>query len=242
MTGTWEGFLTVVFDMYPSKTIPCCITLQAEYLPNFIDQVEKIATDSEKANRVFIGIEKKISHEALYNAYYTFLSNEKQKEILLLQYLYQGFEIGPQWNHMLGVDCVRKVNEIRKKVFGECHRLKGLVRFEQIGPNLYYSSIHPDHRIIEPLGQHFIQRLSIQNFILHDQNRKLAFLYNTKEYQIIENITLKELTRTKEEKEYQKLWQAFFKTIAIPERKNPRLQLGYMPRRYWQDLIEKPES
>lgn len=35
MTGTWEGFLTVVFDMYPSKTIPCCITLQAEYLSEF---------------------------------------------------------------------------------------------------------------------------------------------------------------------------------------------------------------
>jgi probable DNA metabolism protein len=37
----------------------------------------------------------------------------------------------------------------------------------------------------------------------------------------------------------QQLWQTFFRTIAIPERKNPRLQKSNMPAKYWKYLTEK---
>ena len=38
---------------------------------------------------------------------------------------------------------------------------------------------------------------------------------------------------------FQNLWKCFYNTISIKERKNPRLQMQYMPKKYWQDLIEK---
>ena len=44
------------------------------------------------------------------------------------------------------------------------------------------------------------------------------------------------------ERKYQELWTAFFKTIAIKERSNSRLQMQYMPKKYWQDLIEDVEN
>ena len=44
---------------------------------------------------------------------------------------------------------------------------------------------------------------------------------------------------TEKEKEYQILWKTFFDTISIKERKNSRLQMQFMPQKYWQDLIEK---
>ncbi|NTW94650.1 MAG: DUF4130 domain-containing protein, partial [Chlorobiaceae bacterium] len=37
----------------------------------------------------------------------------------------------------------------------------------------------------------------------------------------------------------QALWQTFFRTIAIPDRKNPRLQKSNMPMKYWKYLTEK---
>ena len=39
---------------------------------------------------------------------------------------------------------------------------------------------------------------------------------------------------------YQNLWKMFFKTIAIEERENARCQMQFMPKKYWQDLIEEP--
>ena len=41
-----------------------------------------------------------------------------------------------------------------------------------------------------------------------------------------------------EEQKYQELWSSFFKTIAIKERTNQRLQMQYLPKKYWQDLVE----
>lgn len=125
-----------------------------------------------------------------------------------------------------------------KELFGECHRLKGLLRFMELDSGIYYASIHPDHLILEPLGQHFVRRLSSQNFIIHDQTHHLAFLYNTKEYQIIDDVPDFSPTLSSDEKTYQTLWKTFFETISIKERKNPRCQMQYMPKKYWQDLIE----
>lgn len=116
--------------------------------------------------------------------------------------------------------------------------LNGLLRFIEIGDNLFYASIHPDNNIIENLGQHFIRRLPTQNFIIHDKNRNIAFLYNTKEYKIIDSTLLTIPDISEREKKYQELWSAFFRTIAIKERTNSRLQMQYMPKKYWEDLVE----
>jgi len=45
---------------------------------------------------------------------------------------------------------------------------------------------------------------------------------------------------TSSEIAYQELWKLFFKTIAIRERTNSRCQMQFMPKKYWQDLIEEP--
>jgi probable DNA metabolism protein len=127
---------------------------------------------------------------------------------------------------------------MRKNALGECHKLKGLVRFSEIGNNLYYTPIHPDNNIIEPLGQHFIRRLPTQNFIIHDKNLDTIFIYNTKTYQIIQNIDMPVFQLSDMELEYRDLWKKFFHTIAIKERTNSRLQMQYMSKKYWQDLTE----
>ena len=53
-----------------------------------------------------------------------------------------------------------------------------------------------------------------------------------------ENIKLPSTTSS--EIAYQELWKLFFKTIAIRERTNSRCQMQFMPKKYWQDLIEEP--
>jgi len=236
--GSFEGLLTIVFNCYILKTIPLNVIDTNKYISNILDTTEDIDTDYEKSERIFNGIVKNISYDVLYNSYYAFLSNETNKEINILKYILYGFLVGSQIDTMLAIDFVFKVNSFRKEMLSESHKLKGLLRFAKIDNNLFYASIHPNHNVIENLGHHFIKRLPTQNFIIHDKNRNIALLYNTKEYKIIDATSLNIPQISKKEQLYQNLWKTFFETIAIKERTNPKLQRQFMPKKYWKDILE----
>lgn len=236
--GTFNGLLTIVFDSYVSKTIPEHIVSNSVCLSLFQNYVT-VKTDDIKADRIYHGIVHRISYATLYHAYHVFLSNVETKEMDILRYLLLGFEIGNKIDHLLSNPLVLSIQKTAKRVFGEAHRLTGLLRFIQIDDNMYYSKIHPDNNVIEIIGNHFIKRLPCQNFIIHDKNRNIAFLYNTKTYTIVDAKDIKISSLSQEEKEYQALWKTFYQHIGIKERTNKRLQMQYMPKKYWQDLIEK---
>jgi len=42
-----------------------------------------------------------------------------------------------------------------------------------------------------------------------------------------------------DEKQYQKLWKEYFKSITIRERLNPKLHRQHMPPRFWKYMPEK---
>lgn len=236
--GTFEGLLTIVFNCYIEKSIPSGIVTNTTLEQNFFNDFVEIFTDYEKSTRIFNGIVKNISYDTLYNSYYAFLSNSEEKEINILKYLLNGFIIGPKIETMLSIDFVFNVHSMRKKMLAESHKLKGLLRFIEVRDNLFYASIHPSNNVIENLGHHFIKRLPTQNFIIHDKNRNIAFIYNKHEYQIVDSSFIKNFSISEAEKKYEKLWSIFFKTVAIKERTNAKLQMQFMPKKYWQDLIE----
>lgn len=242
--GSFEGLLTIVFNCYLLKEIPSKILPEYEYITNILDNVKAISTDYEKSNRIFHGISKNICEGALYNAYYAFLCSNhshicENKELEIVKFLLDGFVIGPRIMTMLSSNHVFHVMQMRKNMLAEAHKLKGLVRLQEIGNNLFYASIHPENNVIENLGHFFIKRFPTQNLILHDKNREIALLYNTKEYTIIDvSDNILNPTITENEKQFQGLWKIFFKTIAIKERKNPRCQMQFMPKKYWNDLVE----
>lgn len=238
--GTFEGLLTVIFECYVSKTLPQNIFNTNIYYHNFLDKTIYIKTDLEKSSRIFKEIEKNICHEALYNCFNAFLCDEKDKEINILKYICNGFDIGPKINNMLAVSYVYKVINMKKKSSSECHRLKGLTRFIELNNNLYYCKINPDNNIIEPLAHHFINRFPSQNFIMHDENRDTCLLYNGHTYEIINCKCFNLPNLSNDEKKYQQLWQLFFNTISIDERANYKCQRQFMPKKYWKNLIENP--
>ncbi|MDO5556556.1 MAG: TIGR03915 family putative DNA repair protein [Clostridia bacterium] len=237
--GSFEGLLTIVFDCYINKKIPNKIVSEEEYMLNILDTCLYVKTNYEKSKRIVDGIVKNISYDVLYNSYNAFLSSKEFKEINILKYILNGFVIGPKIDTMLSIDYVLAVQKLKKNVLMEAHRLKGLVRLMEIKNNLFYASIHPDNNIIENVGKFLIKRFPAQNLILHDKNRNIAMLYNQKEYSIIPvpcGININNFSEN--ELNFQKLWKTFFNSISIKERTNKRLQMQFMPKRYWQDLIE----
>ena len=236
--GSFNGILTIVFDCYVTKTIPVSIVSTHSNLSLFTKE-QRIVTDPQKASRILQGILTNISSSTFTFAHDMFLSTEKEKELLIVRYLLLGFCIGPKIDHLLSNPLVLKFQKVSKHIRGETHCLSGLVRFQELSPNLFYSKIHPENHILELLGEHFKNRYPNQNFILHDKTYELALLYNTKDTMIVPTSHLTISSFGKEELNYEHLWKTFYQAISIPERENPRLQRQFMPKKYWQDLIEK---
>ena len=63
--GTMDGLLTAVFDAFALKEQPEQLLAEGDALPLFCDHTYHVTTDEEKARRVWAGLEKKLSREAL---------------------------------------------------------------------------------------------------------------------------------------------------------------------------------
>lgn len=104
--GTFDGLLTIVFECYLQKSIPSNILPEKEYISNLLEQYKLIDTDEIKAKRIWNGIYRSISYTALYDCYYSFLSCQKGKEMLILKYLLHGFSVGSCISNQLSIDYV----------------------------------------------------------------------------------------------------------------------------------------
>ena len=237
--GSFEGILTSVFEAYSRKEAPGAILPVQGLQQDFTAAYIYICTDQAKSDRVYESVWKNISEDALKNIYHIFLSEDPDAGTIIFRYLKLGWKMGSSIDMHLSDDTVFKVMEINQRVEREVHKLMGFVRFRQVEGGLYYSSISPDHNIVELLAPHFAERLSDQNWIIHDVRRELAALFNKKEW-IVTEFSVGEIPRTTEEEgRYSALWKEFFKTLEIKSRSNPKLQRQLMPRRYWEHLLEK---
>lgn len=103
---------------------------------------------------------------------------------------------------------------------------------------ILYAAIEPTYNILELIANHFKERLSNEKWIIHDVKRKIGIVYENNQW-IMRDLQFEKLeSREKEELFYQNLWKAFHKSIGIKERTNERLQMQYMPKKYWKNLIE----
>ncbi len=237
--GSFEGILTAVFEAFYRKEAPDAILTEEGLQQELFASYSYIQTDPAKSDRVYSSIWRNISEDALKNVYHTFLSEEPDAGTLIYRYLKLGWKMGSSVDMFLSNDTVFKIMDINRRLGFEVHRLKGFVRFRQVGEGIYYSTISPDNNIVELLAPHFAERLSDQRWIIHDVRREIAALYNLKEW-IVSEFSAGEIPGvTDEEKLYSKLWKRFFTTLEIPSRKNSKLQRQLLPRRYWEHLTEK---
>ena len=236
--GSFQGFLTAIYEAFYSEKSPEQIISEDKFTNNLFSTTKKIETDEEKADKVYDAIKNKISSYTLRTVYYCYLSELEEIEINLFKYLKLGFKEGGRVNKFHSNDTVKKIISARKKVSREAHRMKGLLRFRTLKNGVYYGPMEPDYNIIEILARHFAKRLSDQDWIIHDISREWAAIYNQHEWALTP-LTETDIELSDKEEAYQDLWQEFFDSIAIENRKNQKLQQQNMPKKYWKHLVEK---
>ena len=237
--GCFEGLLTAIYEAYYSGRFPERMERSRNLQQNILDDYVRITTEPEKADKVYKSIRDRISGDALKHVYNVFLSEAVDAGTLIYEYLRFSWKIGYKVDLYLTDDRVLKVHDISRRVEFETHKMLGFVRFKLLEGDIFYAPVRPDNNLVELLAPHFAERLSDQNWIIHDVRRDIAALFNKKDWFVSEFTLGKLPAATSAEMDYQKLWKEFFNTIAIPSRNNPRLQRQFMPRRYWGYLTEK---
>lgn len=237
--NTFEGFLTTIFYCYSQKE-DCIITKSKDYVPSLLNEVLDTPTEYDKFQRVYKSVVEKLNNEVLRNIYFLYLSDIPGSDSLALKYLKLCYKHGVEINLAKNNDIIILVDKYTRRVTGEAHRFNGFVRFKEIAPLSYYSTIEPDHNILPLILNHFKTRFSDQNFIIHDLKREIAIIYNKKSA-IITDFKKEDaeiFNSSFIDGEFEALWKTFYNSVNIKERENLKLRNRSMPRRYWNHLTE----
>ena len=249
--GTFEGFLCVVFRAFELKREPISITKKALWQPTIFNDTLEIETVTEQSDRVWNGIGKRSSASnarMLHIAFHSELPGIEQQLWNYLKMLFSSTNSN-QYKNTLN-EHVFDILKVARKVMNEVHRMLGLIRFQQAADNTYFAAIAPDHNILWLMEEHFKDRLADQQWVIYDSKRSYGIFYNLKEVTEVTfdsepapNQTGKLSSEVKAPGEdyYCNLWQHYYKSINIIERKNTKQMLGHMPRRYWKYLPEKDD-
>ena len=92
--GTMDGLLTSVFDAFNLKEQPEQLMAKGDVLPLFCERTYQVTTDEEKARRVWAGLEKRLSREALRLISVSWLSELRELNTSLFQYICKVFKQG----------------------------------------------------------------------------------------------------------------------------------------------------
>ena len=247
--NSFDGFLTVIFEVYASKQQPVQIVSERNWQPGFFDNPIQITTDVAKSERVWNGVVGRSDKKTSRMLYLSFLSELPDIEMCMFAYLEKLFadQTRTFFKNMLD-EHAYTLYQASRKVSLETHRLKGFVRFQEASDGLLFAAIEPDHDVLSLLAPHFIKRFGNQPWVIYDQRRDKGIYYkkpemleialSDKEFDAITG-TIHQHVRSEDEELYSALWKAYYQSINIPERKNTRLMLRLLPRRYWKYLPEK---
>ena len=228
--GTFEGFLSLVYEVYYKKLKPTKIY---KTLPNEIlfEEILEINSSKESGIKVLNAIKTKFPKEILEKILNIFMCDSKEFEMALLEYIVIGFKDSKQL-YNINNSCVFYLNNLEKELFRVTHKLTGFIRFEELEDKTLYAKIESKFNVVYFLGRHFLKRFNNQNFIIHDINRKLAFVKIQNDYSIKEVAFFGEPNYSSNEEKFQKLWKSFFSGVTINERTNLKLQTQMVPLLY----------
>lgn len=225
--GTFEGFLSLVYEVYYKKLKPIKIY---KTLPNemIFEEILELKTSKENTIKVLNAIKTKFPKELIQRILNIFICDLKEFELYLLEYIIIGFKETKQLYNINNF-CVFYLNNLEKELFRNVHKLTGFIRFEELEDGTLYTKVESKFNVVYFLGKHFLKRFNNQNFIIHDLNRKLAFVKMQNDFSVQEVAFFDEPNYSSNEQKFQKLWKSFFNAVTIKERFKPKLQKQLVP-------------
>ncbi|MGN7808269.1 TIGR03915 family putative DNA repair protein [Flavobacterium sp. 22076] len=245
--STFEGWLTAVFEIYELKLADVVFAKNEVLNALLFSETYFVTTDISKANRVLNGLKQRLSPEGFANIYRAFLSDLDKIEETLFQFVKYVFDSSVNIEEDLANTFVLDVQRAAHLTGKESHRMKAFVRFKLTKDNLYYAIVEPDCDVLPLIEKHFKNRYADQRWLIYDSKRKYGIYYDLEDTSTVQLQFNAESTSSKflaeicddNEEFFQNLWRQYFSSVNIESRKNTKLHLQHMPKRYWKNLTEK---
>ncbi|MBQ8065945.1 MAG: TIGR03915 family putative DNA repair protein [Prevotella sp.] len=187
---TLDGVLSAVFDAYFRHQQPEVLAAEGEQLPLFCDEVWRVVTTEEKAQRVWAGLEKRLSREAVRLIGVSWLSEERELNTPLFHYIYkvftppltpplrgEGSACGASIERNFSDPDVLYVTQTARRVMHEQLRMKQFIRFQKAKDGTYLAVVSPDHNVLPLITDHFQDRFNDQPWLIYDARRHYGYYY-----------------------------------------------------------------
>ncbi|MCO5945774.1 TIGR03915 family putative DNA repair protein [Mucilaginibacter flavidus] len=244
--GTFEGLLTAVFEIYERKLNYINLQKIGVASTAMFEDVINVITDNDRASRVLNGLKKKLSANGVQRVYIAHMSEIENEENNIVGFIRHAFDAGRNIEEDYGNRFVLRISEIMVMMRREKHRMEAFIRFQKLKDETYYAVIEPDFNVLPLLIRHFRSRYADQKWMIYDIKRNYGLYYDLHDTEFIsmefseaKSATDVEASNTEDEEVYQHLWKNYFKSVNIASRKNTKLHVRHIPKRYWKHLTEK---
>jgi probable DNA metabolism protein len=242
--GSFDGLLSVIFESFRLKATTEEIVEESSFQPGLFGEPVFVPSNHTHSQRVKAGLSQRCGPKAVEMLYHTFLSEQPQVEMLIYRFVKLAVSSSENMLDNFREPIVLQLHRIQKQIHREVHRMHAFVRFQQTQDGLFIALVTPDFNVLPLLPSHFRERYPAFRWLIYDTQRKYGLYYEPPQYRFItlataQQQTLSERLLTTAEKDYQHLWQTYFHSVDIPERRNLKLHLQHVPKRYWKYLIEK---
>lgn len=241
-----DGIFTAIYDVWACRYHHNEIKVQViqEHNLELFTEYITIDTDLEKAVKVTRTLYHRFGEDAYSSICQAALSNDPKKADAIYHVILLGLKLtnGSDIMNCLNNPYVYTTFELSRQTANEAHHYLGFIRFMELDNGILLAQISPQNNILTLVAPHFSDRLPGENWMIYDETRNLALVHESHSSPILvynESLDIETASRfSSEELEFQELWKAFFETIAIKERINPKLQQQNFPKRFWNNITE----
>lgn len=245
--GSYTGYLCCIFEAFERKEFHAVPITESLMESTLFPEYRTINTNPLKYNRVLSAMEKVVERKNLNLFYHNFLSDSPVEWLNAFQLIIELFKMKKLDLRNFGDPSILRLHQTLKKVSRERHRMKAFIRFVKSDDGLYTAVVEPDFNVLPLIVEFFKNRFADQDWLIYDIKRNYGFHYSANEINevsgnikdTIPNPYELELNIDPKELEYQHLWSTYFKSTNIEARKNLKLHLRHVPKRYWKYLVEK---
>lgn len=245
--GSYQGLLSAIFESYRLQVEPGRFVPEVEFTGDLFESPLIVPLQPEHAQRVTAALIRKTSEQAAKMLYHAFHSEYPNVEMLIYRFIRLAMDSPYNMEENFIEPVVLKLNQLNKQIGREVHRIHAFVRFQQASDGLFVAVVEPDFNVLPLIGTHFEKRYPAQSWMIYDSRRHYGLHYDQQRTEYITctaemHLRLRQQVKdalSEEESRYQSLWKDYFSSINIPERRNMKLHLQHVPKRYWKYLTEK---
>lgn len=239
-----EGMFTAIYEAFVIKKETCDswgehIRISIGDGGNyslFTDDIT-VDTDREKAGKVIDTIQKKVGFRAYYSIFAALCHFDSERATVCFRYLIRAFRVGARIEEYLSDPYVMRVMEYSRKASNEVDKLKGFLRFRDMGKFLY-AQTEPKVNALPLMISHFEDRYPNEHFVIYDERRRLAAIHQAYHASVFMYDEAFHLDLSKSRDEFEVLWKQYFQTMEIRPRHNERCQNNLCPKWYRSTMIE----